>query len=292
MNRCHWGSTIVRTLFAVFLFLSLPAVGAKTSQVEANHMRWENHDAVLANAIAWQEERAGQWVTVVLLTDRPVPREALVAGTQPGDLMEATKVQGLAFAVGSGGVPLPLYSFDIGFHDAGTTRTTTMNGAGGFEIDSQSATQIKGRVLFSPFTAGSRDKSAWSVSFDAQVLRGDPKRMAAEGEVLGAGGGQPGKDLQAAQQAALAMDYAVISAYASPELATYLQDSSKRADRLKMLKSMTPPQTRILGGLRNSDKARVYWVQQWPAALDNRCVDTLVLKDGKWRSIESACQSE
>jgi hypothetical protein len=88
------------------------------------------------------------------------------------------------------------------------------------------------------------------------------------------------------------MDYVALSAYASPELAAFLQDAAARTTNLTMLKGMTAPQARIVGGLRNADRATISWVQQWPSALDNRCVDTLVLKDGKWRSIASACQSE
>ncbi len=256
-------------------------------------MRWANHDAVLSNAIAWQEERDGYWVTVVLLTDRPIPREIVLPGKSPSELMEETGVQGVAVAIMSGGVPLPDTFFDVGFHNDDKTETATINGAGGFEIESQSATQIKGRVVLSPFTIGDKkDDNAWSVSFDAPVLYGDAKRMDAEGEMLGAGGGQPGTDLLAAQKAQLAMDYNALLPYASPETASFLKDPSKREKNLQMLKSMTPPQAKILGGLRTGDKARVYWLQQWPESLDNRCIDTLVLKDGKWCSTESACQAE
>ena len=246
---------------------------------------------VLAHAIAWQEERDGHWVTVVLLTDQPIP-PALVTGKTAHDLMEETKTQGVSFAVRTGGVPLPEFNFHVGYRDAGRIGTPTATGTGGFEIDSQSATQIKGRAVYQPFVVGAKDENAWSVSFDAPVLRGDAKRMAAEGEALAPGGGQAGTDLLALQRAKLAMDFAALSAYASPELAAFLQDPAARAKNLAMLKSMTAPQARIVGGLRNGDRATIYWVQQWPAALDSRCVDTLVLKDGKWRSSESVCQSE
>jgi len=281
-----------RTLIIAFMLVSLPAWADKTSQVGANHMRWENHDALLTNAIAWQEERDDHWVTVVLLTDRPVPPATLVVGKEPSAVMEETGAQGLSVAIMSGGLPLPEYGVDLGFPEGDSIHTTRMNGAGGFEIESQSATQISGRVVFNAFTVGAKDKSAWSVSFDTPVLRGDAKRMAAEGEALGASGGQPGKDLLAAQQATLAMDYGALASYASPELAALLRDASTRAKNLEMLKKMTAPRARILGGLRNGDRARVYWAQQWPAGLDSRCVDTLVLRDGTWRSIESACQAE
>jgi hypothetical protein len=281
-----------RLLIIALMISSLPAWAEKTSQVAANHMRWENHDAVLTHAIAWQEARDGHWVTVVLLTDRAVPPGTLAVGKEPGAVLEETGAQGLSIAIMSGGLPLPESGVDLGFHEGDSIRTTRMNGAGGFEIESQSATRISGRVVFSAFTVGAKDKSAWSVSFDAPVLRGDAKRMAAEGEPLGAGGGQPGKDLLAAQQATLAMDYGALAPYASPELAALLRDVRTRDKNLKMLKNMTAPRARILGGLRNGDKARIYWAQQRPAGLDSRCVDTLVLTDGKWRSVESACQAE
>jgi hypothetical protein len=274
------------------LSLSASAAAQETPQVDANHMRWENHDAVLTNAVAWQEERDGHWVTVVLLTDRPVPHEALVQGKAPGDLLTEANAQGLALAVMSGGVPMPQPGFDVAFRDGGAIRATIVNGAGGFEIQSQSATQIKGRAVYHPFTVGDRSESAWAVSFDAPVLRGSPERMAAEGEPLGAAGGQPGSDLLALQRAKLAMDHGALAAHASSELAAFLEDAGTRGKNLEMLKSMTPPQSRILGGLRTGDTARVYWAQQWPAGLDNRCVESLVLQDGKWRSTESQCQSE
>jgi hypothetical protein len=272
----------------------LPAAAAaqKTSQVAPNHMRWSNHDAVLAHAVAWQEERDGHWVTVVLLTDRPVAPTALVPGTTPHQLMEKSQAQGVSFAFMTGGVPLPQSGFDVGYRDGARIGTATATGTGGFEIQSHTATRVKGRVVYQPFAIGGKDESAWAVDFDAPVVRGDAKRMAAEGEALGPGGGQAGTDLLALQRAKLAMDYATLQAYASAELATFLQDAGARAKNLAMLKSMTAPQSRIVGGLKTGDRALIYWVQQYPAALDNRCVDAMVLKDGKWRSNESACQAE
>lgn len=264
----------------------------QTSQVELNHMRWNNHNAVIAHSIAWQEQREGHWVTVVLLTDRAVPRTAVVAGKSASDLMTEAKTQGVAFVVMTGGVPLPQPSFEVGYRNGGEIRTVTANGAGGFDIEIQSATQLKGRVVFHPFTAGSKDESAWSIVFDAPVLRGDAKRMAAEGEALGAGGGAAGKDLLALQQAKFAMDFAALSALGSSDLTAFLADSGARAKNLAMLKSMTSPQSRVLGGLRSGEKALVYWAQLWPAALNNRCIETMELRAGRWRSIESACQPE
>lgn len=168
-----------------------------------------------------------------------------------------------------------------------------MTGAGGFDIDSQSATQIKGRAGLNAFGAkGSKSESAWAVSFDAPVLHGDAKRVQAEGEPLGATGGQPAKDLQSALQAKRTMDYATLSAYASPELAAFLSDPATRSKNLKMLQGMTSPQSRMAGGLRRGDRAQLHWVQIWPDALDNRCIDDLILQDGKWRSVASACQPE
>src|ERR1700752_4237992 len=136
--------------------LSAPAGGQKTAQVAANHMRWNNNDAALENAIAWQEEGDGHWVTVVLLTDQPIP-PALVTGKSAHDLMEETKTQGVSFAVRTGGVPLPEFNFHVGYRDEGRIGTPTATGTGGFEIDSQSATQIKGRTVYQPFVVGTKD---------------------------------------------------------------------------------------------------------------------------------------
>jgi hypothetical protein len=281
---------IACALGAFVLVVSVSA--AKTLQVEANHMRWNNHDAVLNNAVAWQEERDGHWVTMVLATDRVVTPQSIVPGVQPDALMESAKAQGLAIAIMSGGVPLDNPSFIVGWRDGQEMHTPTQTGSGGFEIESQSATRIKGRLVNSPYTLGGRDETAWLVNFDAPVLRGDAARMAAEGDALPAGAGQVGADFQAFQQAKLAMNLSALTALGSPALADLLKDAAARTGNLQMLKSMTPPQSRVLGGLRRGDSARLYWAQQWPAAADSRCIETLVLKDGKWRSTDSACQAE
>lgn len=272
--------------------LPFDAAAQKTRQVDANHMRWNNHDAVLAHAVAWQEERDGHWVTVVLLTDRPVAPAALVAGAMPPALMEESQVQGVSFAFMTGGVPLPHSVFDVGYRDGARIGTVTASGTGGFDIESHSASRVRGRVVYRPFAVGTKDESAWSVDFDAPIMRGDAKRMAAEGDPLGPGGGQPGIDLLAVQRAKLAMDYTALQAYASPELITFLQDEGARPKNLEMLRQMTSPRARIVGGLRNGDRATIYWVQQFPSARDNRCVDTMELRDGTWRSVDSACQAE
>ena len=255
-------------------------------------MRWSNHDAVLANVVAWQEQRDGHWVTMVLATDRAVAPQAIAPGVEPDALMESAKAQGIAIAIMTGGVPLDSPSFIVGWRDGQEMHTQTLTGAGGFEIESQSATRIKGRLVNSPYTLGARDETAWLVNFDAPVLRGDSAKMAAEGDALSAGGGPIGADFQALQQAKLAMNLSALTAIASPALADALKDARARAGTLQMLKSMTPPQSRVLGGLRRGESARLYWAQQWPAAADSRCIETLVLKDGKWRSTESACQAE
>ena len=281
---------IAFALSALVFVVSLSA--AKTPQVEANHMRWKNHDAVLSNAVAWQEQRDGHWVTMVLVTDRAVAPQSITPGIEPDALMESTKTQGIAIAIMTGGVPLDSSSFTVGYRDGQEITTATVTGAGGFEIESQSATRIKGRLVNSPYTLGSRDETAWLVNFDTPVLRGDAAKMSAEGDALPAGGGQPGVDFQAFQQAKLAMNVSALTALGSPDLVNFLKDAGARAGNLQMLKSMTPPQSKVLGGLRRGDNARLYWAQQWPAAADSRCIETLVLKDGKWRSTASACQAE
>ena len=277
-------------LAALLFVVSVSA--AKTLQVEANHMRWNNHDAVLNNAVAWQEQRDGHWVTMVLVTDRAVPPESIKPGVAPDALMENTKTQGIATAIMTGGVPLDDSSFTVGWRDGQEIQTPTVTGAGGFEIESQSATRIKGRLVNSPYTLGSRAETAWLVNFDAPVLRGDAAKMAAEGDALPAGGGPVGADFQAFQQAKLTMNLSTLTALGTPDLADFLKDAGARAGNLQMLKSMTPPQSKVLGGLRRGDNARLYWAGQWPANADSRCIETLVLKDGKWRSTASACQAE
>ena len=79
------------TLLPALLMVHLPSWAAKVPLVEANHMRWEKSDVVLGNVIAWQEDRGGRWVTAILLTDRPVPRESIGPGKSTGDAVEAAK---------------------------------------------------------------------------------------------------------------------------------------------------------------------------------------------------------
>jgi len=264
----------------------------KRSQVETGHMRWADHDSVLSNAVAWQEERDGHWVTVVLLTDQPVPAASIADDATATALMTQSKAQGVAFAVSTGGVPLSPLTFDVGYRKDGEISTASVNGAGGFEIETLTPTRIKGRTAMNANTAGTRDENAWSVSFDAPVLRGDAARMAAEGESIGSGGGQPWKDFVAAQKAMREMDYETISRYASKEMAAFLQDESKREENLGALKQMTPPSARLLGAIRSGSEATLYWLKENPAGLDSRCVETLVIEDERWRSTASACQAE
>jgi hypothetical protein len=288
-------TTALRRAFAAAMFLVHPPVwAAKVAQVEPNHMRFENHETVLGHAIAWQQELSGHWVTVVLLTDRPVPTESIGPGASIDDAVLAAKAQGIAFAVMTGGVPLVDEGFKVWYLDGADLRSPTVTGSGGFEIENQTATQIKGRATLNAFGAKGADKSerAWLVTFDTKVLLGDAKRMQAEGEALGATGGQPGTDLLTALQAKRAMDYGTLSQYAAPDLVAFLAEPAARPKNLKMLQGMTSPQSHTIGGLRQGDKAQVYWVQVWPDALDNRCLDDLILEGGRWRSVASACAPE
>jgi len=282
---------LIAIAFAAVLYV-VSVSAAKTLQVEANHMRWKNHDVVLNNSVAWQAQRDGHWITMVLVTDKVVPPQSITPGVEPDALMESAKTQGLAIAIMTGGVPLDDSSFTVGWRDGQEIQTATQTGSGGFEIESQSATRIKGRLVNSPYTLGSKDETAWLVNFDAPVLRGDAAKMAAEGDALPAGGGPVGVDFQAFQQAKLTMNVSALTTLGSADLTNFLKDAGARAGNLQMLKSMTPPQSKVLGGLRRGDSARLYWAGQWPANPDSRCIETLVLKDGKWRSTASACQAE
>ncbi len=283
-----------RVLVIAMLVFPPPVWAAKVAQVEPNHLRFESHEMVLGSAIAWQQELGGRWVTVVLLTDRPIPPESIGPGTSWDEAVLAAKAQGIAFAVRSGGLPVVDEGTRVWYRDGADLRSPTVSGAGGFEIESQSATRIKGRAALNAFGAKGSEKSerAWMVTFDTPVLHGDAKRMQAEGEALGAIGGQPAKDLLAALQAKRTMDYATLSEYATPDLKAFLADPAARPKNLKMLQGMTSPEARTIGGLRQGDKAQVYWVAIWPEGLDNRCLDDLVLENGKWRSQASACTPE
>ena len=276
------------TGIAVLLVGLVLAQGARNPQVEAGHMRWNNVDAVLSHSVAWQEEQDGRWVTVVVLSDKQVDPSLVEPGKPAPEVMREANVQGIAFSVMSGGVPPPSPAFMVGFRDNGEFAHATMSGVGGFEIQELSALIIKGRTMANAVTFGSRDENAWLVDFDVSIIRGNLKRMTAEGEALGPGGGAPGADLIAAEQAKLAMDLKALSQYASDDLLAFVKGSKE----LQLLKGMTAPQRRILGGLRTGETARIHWVQQRPNALEMRCVDTMVLKGGRWRSTESVCQSE
>jgi hypothetical protein len=285
--------TAMNLVIGSILLLALPAWAAKIPQIEPGHMRAENHDTVLNQAIAWQQEMDKQWVTFVLVTDRPIPPASVGPDKSTDNAMETAKAQGIGFVVGSGGLPIHSEGFRIWFRDgAGKVQWGgIVTGDGGFEIDSQSATRIKGRATMDA-VGDQKEPTAWSVSFDAPVTHGDAKRMLAEGEPLDPTGGQPAKDLAAAQQARRTGDYAAILAYAAPDVVAFLADPVKRPKNLQLIQDMAPPKLRILGGLRQGDKVKIYWRQLWPDALDNRCVDEMELQGGKWRTVASSCTSE
>lgn len=281
-------------LMVTFMFVGMSISAAKVPQIEVNHMRVDKKDVVLSHAIAWQEARGARWVTVVLLTDRPIPRESITPDASAGDIAKAAKATGIAFVIGSGGVPLSDEAIKVFRPDGTQFREANLTGSGGFEITLQSATQIKGRASNHPLAIKKADKEedAWLINFDAPVLRGDSKRMQADGEALGPAGGQPGMDLQIRLKAMRSMDYAALLGYASTELADYLKDPAKRDGALKQLRAMTPPEGRIVGASRKGDKALLYWKNIWPDLHDQYCVEALSLKDGKWRSESSNCQAE
>src|SRR5262245_6864440 len=217
-------------LAALLFVVSVSA--AKALQVESNRMRGNNHDAVLNNAVAGQEQRHGHRVTMVLVTDRAVPPESIKPGVAPDALMENTKTQGIATAIMTGGVPLDDSSFTVGWRDGQEIQTPTVRGAGGFEIESQSATRIKGRLVNSPYTLGSRAETAWLVNFDAPVLRGDAAKMAAEGDALPARGGPVRADFQAFEHAKLTMNLSTLTVLGTPYLVDFLKDAGARARNL------------------------------------------------------------
>lgn len=284
------GGVLAATM-ASCLALGVADAGQKP-QVALGEFRYQDKPLKLAHAIAWQEKKEGHWVTIVLVTEQPVPRESITEGVSAFSVMNGAGVQGVSIAVMTGGVPLAPTTWEVGTRDQSGISIANVTGVGGIEIESQSATQIKGRLVASPVTYGSRDKDAWLIAFEAPVIRGDAKQMAAEGEALGPTGGQPGKDLLASEQAMLAMDFAAISAYASPVMSKFLADPAARAKNLTMLKNMTSPQSKIFGGLQKGNLARIYWVKQFPKSLHMRCIDELELIDGKWRSTNSTCQAE
>ncbi len=295
-----------RRLCLSAMLLSISGCGDGGSQPAAsNLMRWEKHDAVLNNAVAWQQEDVDKrWVTFVLLTDRPVP-PGLLAETNVLDparlnredqVAEKTGAQALVFQVMTGGIPVPAgkttqRGFDVWYHDGDKLGNSMLSGSGGIDIESLTADRIKGRAIHGLAT----DKDdMWSVSFDIPIMRGNAARMAAEGEALGKDGGQPGKDLIAALDAMRKKDYATLKNYASPELATPLNDGAKREDTLEFLQRLAGDSQQIVNGLRNGDKASVYWVKKWKdtKVRNSRCTDSIVLVDGKWRSTLSNCAAE
>ena len=226
-----------------------------------------------------------------LLTDKAIPRDTIALAKPVDEAVEAAKAQGFAFAVTSGGVPLKEEGFRVWFRDGAKFRSLTHSGKGGFDIAGQSATRIKERAILGGYgVKATTDENAWPISVDAPMLRGNETRMQTVGEPLRAT--QPGTDLLAALQAKRTMNFAALSSDASSELATFLNDAAAHPKNLKLLHGITSPKSRLAAELRQGDSAHVYWRQIWPAARDNRCVDELILKNGIWRSVASACQSE
>lgn len=275
---------------ALLAALALSACAAADNvPIAANHMRWEGHEAVLDHALAWQQEKDGHWVTFVLLTDRPISADLVARTDDPGELAEKAGAQALMFPVMSGGLPLSNAGIDVWFHDGDELRTSALNGAGGIYIESLTADHIKGRTI----SGWAKEADAFQVNFDAPIMHGDAARMAAEGEVLGKEG-QPGKDMLAALAAERTKDTATLKKYLTPEMAANLDDASKRDGMLDMMQRMVPDHPRIVSGLRNGDKASVYWVKNWNAtdARNMCCTESMVLIEGTWRTSLSSCGAE
>jgi hypothetical protein len=309
-DKHHFAFQMRRILLTAILF-AIAGCGDSGSQPPANQqtasnlMRWEKHDAMLNNAVAWQQEDVDKhWVTFVLLTDRPVPA-GLLADTSVLDparlsredqVAEKAGAQALVFQVMTGGIPVPAgkttqRGFDVWYHDGDRLGKSMLSGAGGIDVETLTADRIKGRAIHGWAT----DKDdMWSVGFDIPIAHGNAARMAAEGEALGKDGGQPGKDLIAALDAMRKKDYAALKIYASPEMAATLNDAAKRDDTLEFIQRLAGDSQQIVNGLRNGDKASVYWVKKWKdtKVRNSRCTDSMVLLEGKWRSSLSSCATE
>jgi hypothetical protein len=294
------GRTVLTTmLLSAVVFTACNAAAASKSARASNPMRWEGHEAELNHGVAWQQMAGdGRWVTFVFLTDRPVPANLLANPnllnpheSHGEDPMAKIGAQALQFQVTTGGIPGPGgLEQDVWYHEADTLRTSALSGAGGIDIDSLTSDRIKGRAVHGM----PADKDMWSVSFDIPVIHGNAARMAAEGVALGKDGGQPGKDLIAALDAMRKQDLAVLRNHASPELAAILNDADKRESTLEFMQRLAGDSQQIVNGLQNGNKASVYWLKKWkdPKVRNGRCIDTMVLLDGKWRSSLSNCATE
>src|ERR1700693_5022498 len=138
---CPIGRT---ALITMFLLLFAGASGNIPAASEtSNPMRWEGHDAVLNNGVAWQQTTGeGRWVTFVVLTDRPVPPDLLANPnvlnpheSHGEDPMTKVGAQALLFQVMTGGIPEPSgLDQDVWFHDGEKLRTSALSGAGGIDI--------------------------------------------------------------------------------------------------------------------------------------------------------------
>lgn len=289
MTRVNFGSSSNCAVLATLL-AALPACTPQNAPIAANHMRWEGHEAVLDHAFAWQQEKDGHWVTFVLLTDRPISSELLAKVDDLGEVAKRAGAQALLFPVMSGGLPPPRSRIDIWFHDGDKLGSSALSGGGGFDIETLSADHIKGRAV----SGWAKEANAWQVNFDAPIVHGDAARMAAEGEILGKDGGQPGKDMFVALEAERKKDTAALKKYLTPEVAKNLDDPGARDGMLDMMQRMVPDHPKIVSGLRNGDRARVYWVKNWDdsASRNMRCTDGMVLIDGTWRTSESSCAAE
>lgn len=300
-------SSMIRIAVGTLILVAPGASTQSNALAASNSMRWEGHEAALNNAVAWQQEKDGHWITFVLLTDRPVPAGMLVntSGLDPDRLSRHDQIaqkigaQALLFAVTTGGLPMAddavtqqiSYKYYVWYHDGKETRQSALSGAGGIDIESLTADRIKGRAVHG--LAADKD-DMWLVTFDVPIIHGNAARMAAEGEALGKGGGQPGADLVAALNAMRKMDYASLKNYASPELAALLNDTAKRASTLEFSQRIAGDSQEILNGLRKGDKASLYWIKKFkdPKVRNSRCTDNMVLLDGKWRSTLQSCGTE
>jgi hypothetical protein len=77
-------------------------------------------------------------------------------------------------------------------------------------------------------------------------------------------------------------------------MAEFLNDAGQREKRMVLLQANAGDSQQIVNGLRKRDEARVYWIKKWknPKLRNLRCTDTMSLRNGTWRSMESNCAAE
>jgi hypothetical protein len=175
---------------------------------------------------------------------------------------------------------------DDGSYGGHTQRFSAGSMSGGFSSDLEQSVALTARDdkhVAGTITFDDGDGLVAKLTFDLPILRSG-EAVARPGTALGAGGGEPGKALQAMVDATHAGDLDRMIALSAPERRAGIEQAKaagEAKEMLRMAQLFTPKITRITGGTVDGDKA---WVDFDGKESDGAVKGTAELErvDGGW----------